>query len=86
MNHEEIKKTLDSPAGCALKEYLLDEAHKLDSISNIPLDFDDSTIATKVSSRQEAFKIIKNILGKVLTWEDKPQGRLPEDNDNIEVE
>lgn len=73
MNHTNIKKLLNSGTGAELKEFLIQEATKLNSIDNIK-DIDDPTeIAIEIKAQKKALKMIRNIYSQILNWEEAKQ-------------
>lgn len=67
MNLQEIKQTLNSPAGKELKEYLLLKLRELKNIDNIKRYKTEKSQIIEVDSQQKAYDKLKEILGEIMT-------------------
>jgi len=80
MNNEQIKKTLDSEAGKALKDFIISEIHKANSVNNLK-DLDNAEeIAIEVKANKKAVKVLVNIFGQILTWSGEQSKKDERDN------
>ena len=80
MDYQRIKKTLDGQIGKDLKEFLMDEVRKLDSISNVKDLADPKHQAIEVKAQKKALEKLKGIFSQILTWEQSSKGRGPKEN------
>jgi len=80
MNNEQIKKTLDSEAGKALKDFIISEIHKANSVNNLK-DLDNAEeIAIEVKANKKAVKVLVNIFGQILTLSGEQSKKDERDN------
>ena len=80
MNNEQIKKTLDSEAGKALKDFIISEIHKANSVNNLK-DLDNAEeLAIEVKANKKAVKVLVNIFGQILTWSGEQSKKDERDN------
>jgi len=80
MNNEQIKKTLDSEVGKALKDFIISEIHKANSVNNLK-DLDNAEeIAIEVKANKKAVKVLVNIFGQILTWSGEQSKKDERDN------
>ena len=73
-----IKKTLDSPTGKALKEYLILQLETLKDIDNL----EDAT-AVEVRAQKKAYNKLKVILLEVMTFSQEVKSKDPRDSFHI---
>ena len=70
MNPAEIKKVLNSEAGQAMKDFLIDELKELRQIDNLK-EYETPTAQTiEIKSQKKAFNKVKDILEKLMTISD----------------
>lgn len=80
MNNEQIKKTLDSEVGKALKDFIISEIHKANSVNNLK-DLDNAEeLAIEVKANKKAVKVLVNIFGQILTWSGEQSKKDERDN------
>jgi len=80
MNNEQIKKTLDSEVGKALKDFIISEIHKANSVNNLK-DLDNAEeIAIEVKANKKAVKVLVNIFGQILTLSGEQSKKDERDN------
>lgn len=79
-----IKKVLDSQIGIPLKEFLISELLKLDSIATLPdKDVNSHQIVT-IKARKEAIKIMRSILSQIMDL-DQPV-KIKDSRDSFVIE
>ena len=79
MKIQEIKKFLDSEAGQAVKDFLLDELKELRQIDNLK-EYETPTAQTiEIKSQKKAFNKIKDILEKLMTISDSDMEKPEKD-------
>jgi len=67
MTQKEIKRVLDSEAGQAMKDFLLDELKELRQIDSLK-EYDTPTAqAIEIKSHKKAFNKLRDILEKLMT-------------------
>ena len=70
MNPKEVKKFLDSDAGQAMKDFLLEELMELRKIDNLR-EYSTPTAQTiEIKSQKKAFNKLRDILEKLMTIND----------------
>lgn len=70
MNLREIKQTLDSEVGQAIKDFLISELMDLRQIDNIK-EYSTPTAQTiEIKSQKKAFNKVKNILERLMSIQD----------------
>jgi len=70
MNQKEIKKILDSEAGQAMKDFLLDELKELRQIDSLREYETPTAQAIEIKAHKKAFNKLKTILEKLMTVHD----------------
>lgn len=84
MELEEIKRTLDSASGKALKTYLLAKLSELRDIENLQ-EFSTTAAQTlEVKAQRRAYLKLKDILGKLLTFEEERRPKNPADSYSVQ--
>ena len=83
MDYEGIKKVLDSEVGKPIKDFLVSELFKLDSIDTLP----DKDVAShqliQIKARKEAIKVMKSILSQIFTFDEKLKPKDPRDSYHV---
>jgi len=83
MDLEQIKKTLNSGSGLALKEYLIAKLNELKSIDSIK----EKDIAThqsiEIKAQKRAYSKLKEIMQDIMTFSDEVKTRDPRDSYHI---
>ena len=70
MNPLEIKKILNSEAGQAMKDFLIEELKELRQIDNLK-EYETPTAQTiEIKAQKKAFSKLKDILEKLMTIQD----------------
>ena len=82
MNYTLIKQLLDSPGGSELKSFFFSELRQLESIGGIPIEgFDERTIAITLLGQQKAYKIVSEMLEKIISIQDMQEARFKDEKD-----
>ena len=80
MELEQIKKTLDSGSGKAMKSYLISRLNELNSIENIKEKDIATQQAIEVKAQKRAYLKLKEILGEILSFEGSFKPKDPRDS------
>ena len=79
---DQIKKTLDSGSGQALKKYLLNKLDELKSIDSIA----DEDTEVEIKAQKRAYLKLKEILQEIMTFSETISKKDPRDNFGIRDE
>jgi hypothetical protein len=83
MELKEIKQTLNSGSGLALKEYLSAKLNELKSIDNIS----EKDVAThqvvEIKAQKRAYKKLKEIMQDIMTFSEETKPKDPRDSYGI---
>lgn len=70
MNHQDLKRILDSDSGKALKDYLVYKLNELRMIDNVKILDTPTHQALELKAQRKAYDKLKEILEEVITIED----------------
>ena len=84
MDLEQIKKTLDSSSGKALKTYLTSRLNELRDIESIQEYSTTATQTLELKAQLRAYKKLKEILKDIMVFEEEPREKKPEDSYAVE--
>jgi hypothetical protein len=80
---EQIKKTLDSNSGRALKTFLISKLDELRDIENIGDKDTAINQSLELKSQKRAYKKLKEILSEIMTFSGDGKKRDPRDSFSI---
>ena len=84
MDLQQIKITLDSDSGKALKSYLLDKLNELKNIDNIQPYGSPTAYTVEARAQKKAYNKLKEIMQDLMTWGADIKEKDPRDSYVVE--